>query len=255
MKLKNTVALVTGGSRGIGRAICLAFATQGAVLAVNATTFEGADKTAEEIRQQGGRAIAIKANVAAPQDVNDMIEKVVAEFGRLDILVNNAGISMAKPSAEIPLEDWNRAIDIDLNGVFYCSQAAGRQMLRQKSGNIINMSSMYGLVVAPGRAAYSTSKGGINALTKVLGVEWAKDNIRVNAICPGYVMTELVTDLICKKIIDEEKLSRRCPMGRLGNVDEVAKVAVFLASDDASYITGQTIIVDGGWSIYGYVTE
>ncbi len=255
MKLKDKVALVTGGSRGIGRAVCLAFASQGAVVAVNATTFEGADKTAGEIRKRGGRAIAIKADVADPQQVNVMVEKVVNEFGRLDILVNNAGISMAKSSAELPIEDWNRAINIDLNGVFYCSQAAGRQMLKQKSGNIINMSSMYGLVVAPGRAAYSTSKGGINALTKVLGVEWAKDNIRVNAICPGYIMTELVTDLIDKGILDEAKLRKRCPMGRLGNVDEVAKVAVFLASDDSSYITGQTIVVDGGWSVYGYIID
>lgn len=255
MRLQDKVALVTGGSRGIGRAICLAFAAQGAAVAVNATTYEGADKTAEEIRRQGGRAMAVKANVADPQEVNAMVEEVVSGFGRLDIMVNNAGISMAKASADIPLEDWNRAIDIDLNGVFYCSQAAGRQMLKQKSGNIINMSSMFGLVVAPGRAAYSTSKGGINAMTKVLGVEWAKENIRVNAICPGYITTELVTDLIGKKILDQAKLSRRCPMGRLGNVDEVAKVAVFLASDDASYITGQTIVVDGGWSVYGYVTE
>lgn len=255
MKLKDKVALVTGGSRGIGRAICLSFAAQGAMVAVNATSFEGADKTAEEVRRQGGRAVAIKANVADPQEVGAMVEMAVSEFGRLDILVNNAGISMARPSAEIPLEDWNRAIDIDLNGVFYCSQAAGRQMIKQKSGNIINMSSMYGLVAAPGRAAYSTSKGGINAMTKVLAVEWAGDNIRVNAICPGYIMTELVTDLIGRGILDEAKLSGRCPMGRLGSVDEVAKAALFLASDDSSYITGQTIVVDGGWSVYGYITE
>lgn len=255
MKLKDRVALVTGGSRGIGRAVCLAFASEGAAVAVNATTFEGADKTAEEIRRAGGRAVAVKANVADPAEVSAMVDKVVAEFGRLDILVNNAGISMAKPSADLPLEDWKRALDINLNGVFYCSQAAGRQMIGQKSGNIINMSSMYGLVVAPGRAAYSTSKGGINAMTKVLAVEWAKDNIRVNAICPGYIMTELVTDLIGRGVLDEAKLSRRCPAGRLGEVDEVARVAVFLASDDSSYINGQSIVVDGGWSVYGYITE
>ncbi|MCL6611141.1 MAG: glucose 1-dehydrogenase [Peptococcaceae bacterium] len=255
MKLKDKVALVTGGSRGIGRAICLAFASEGAAVAVNATTFEGANKTAEEIRRRGGRSIAVKANVADPVDVSAMVERVVSEFDRLDILVNNAGISMAKPSAGIPLEDWRRAIDIDLNGVFYCSQTAGRQMLKQKSGNIINMSSMYGLVAAPARAAYSTSKGGINALTKVLAVEWAKDNIRVNAICPGYIMTELVTDLIGRGMLDEAKLAKRCPMGRLGNVEEVARVAVFLASDDSSYINGQAIVVDGGWSVYGYITE
>jgi NAD(P)-dependent dehydrogenase (short-subunit alcohol dehydrogenase family) len=249
------VALVTGGSRGIGRAVCLAFAAEGAAVAVNATTFEGADKTAEEIRRGGGRALAVKANVADPAEVGAMVDQVVSGFGRLDILVNNAGISMARPSAELPLEDWQRAIDIDLNGVFYCSQAAGRQMLRQKYGNIINMSSMYGLVVAPGRAAYSTSKGGINALTKVLAVEWARDNIRVNAICPGYITTELVTDLMARGVLDESKLARRCPMGRLGNVDEVAKVALFLASDDSSYITGQSIVVDGGWSVYGYITD
>lgn len=255
MRLKDRVALVTGGSRGIGRAICLAFASEGAAVAVNATTFEGADRTAEEIRRGGGRALAVKANVADPEEVAAMVDRVAAELGRLDILVNNAGISMAKPSAEIPLEDWKRAIDIDLNGVFYCSQAAGRHMLKQKCGNIINMSSMYGLVVAPARAAYSTSKGGINAMTKVLAVEWARDNIRVNAICPGYITTELVTDLMARGILDESKLSKRCPMGRLGNVDEVAKVAVFLASDDSSYINGQSIVVDGGWSVYGYITE
>jgi len=255
MKLKDKVALVTGGSRGIGRAVSLALASEGAHVAVNATTFEGADKTAGEIRQMGRRSIAIKANVSDSQEVYGMVDRVMDEFGRLDILVNNAGISMAKPSAEIPLEDWNRAINIDLNGVFYCSQAAGRQMIKQNSGNIINMSSMYGIVAAPARAAYSTSKGGINAMTRVLGVEWAQNNIRVNAICPGYILTELVTELIEQGVLDETKLSRRCPMGRLGSVDEVAKVAVFLASDDSSYISGQTIVVDGGWSVHGYITE
>ena len=255
MKLKERVALVTGGSRGIGRAVCLAFAAEGAVVAVNATTFEGAEKTAAEIRRLGGRALAVKANVADYGEVCAMVDQVVGKLGRLDILVNNAGISMARPSAEITLEDWNRAIDIDLNGVFYSSQAAGRQMISQKSGNIINMSSMYGIVAAPARAAYSTSKGGVNAMTRVLAVEWAGENIRVNAICPGYILTELVTGLMDKGVLDRAKLSGRCPAGRLGSVEEVAKVAVFLASDDSSYINGQSIVVDGGWSVYGYITE
>jgi NAD(P)-dependent dehydrogenase (short-subunit alcohol dehydrogenase family) len=168
-------------------------------------------------------------------------------------MVNNAGISMAHPSEDLSPEEWTRAVETDLFGVFYGCQSAARQMMRQGGGCIINITSVYGLVAAPMRAAYCASKAGANILTKVLAIEWASKKIRVNAIAPGYIRTELVQDLIDQGILPVGAIEKRTPQGRIGEVEDVVGLAVYLASDEASLMTGSIVNIDGGWTAYGYL--
>jgi len=182
-----------------------------------------------------------------------MVAKSVEHFGRLDIMVNNAGISMAHPSEELSPKDWQQALDTDLSGMFYGCQCAARKMIPQGGGCIINITSVYGIVAAPGRAAYCSSKAAGNMLTKVLAVEWAKKNIRVNAIAPGYFRTELVQGVIDKGMLPLRAIEKRTPLGRIGEVKELLGLAVYLASDESAYMTGSVINIDGGWEAYGYL--
>lgn len=254
MRLKNKIALVTGASRGIGRAIALVFAREGADIAINClASVELAEDVAREIKVLGQRAMVIQANVANKAEVEGMTKKVIDEFGKLDILVNNAGMSVVGASAELEESQWRKGIDVMLTGVFFCSQAAGKEMIKRQNGKIINIASIAGIGALPERACYCSAKAGVIQLTRVLACEWAKYNINVNAIAPGYVKTSLVKELIEKGKYDEENLSTRTPMGRLGKCEEVADVAVFLSSEESRFITGQTIVVDGGWSSYMYL--
>jgi len=254
MRLKDKVSLVTGASRGIGRAIALALAREGADVALNCSvSVAAAEEVAGEIKGLGHRAMVIQADVADKAEVDEMVKKVVAEFGKIDILVNNAGMSVVGASAELEESRWRRGIDVLLNGVFFCSQATGKEMIKQRHGKIINIASINGIGVFPERACYSSAKAGVMQLTRALGCEWARYNINVNAIAPGYIKTHLVEDLVAKGIIDEETLATRTPLGRLGECEEVADAAVFLASEESKYIVGQTIVVDGGWSSYMYL--
>ena len=182
-----------------------------------------------------------------------MVKKVVADFGKIDILVNNAGMSVVGASAELEEERWRKGIDVMLSGVFFCSQAAGNEMIKQGGGKIINIASINGIGAFPERASYGSAKAGVMQLTRTLGCEWAKYNINVNAVAPGYIKTQLVTDLLTKGVLNEKELSNRTPAGRLGECDEVADAVVFLASEESKYIIGQTIVVDGGWSAYMYL--
>jgi len=182
-----------------------------------------------------------------------MVKRVVDEFGKIDILVNNAGMSVVGASAELEESRWRRGIDVMLNGVFFCSQAAGKEMIKQGSGKIINIASVNGIGAFPERACYGSAKAGVMQLTRTLGCEWARYNVNVNAIAPGYIRTQLVEDLLAKGVINESELARRTPAGRLGECEEVAYAAVFLASEESKYIVGQTIVVDGGWSAYMYL--
>jgi len=254
MRLKNKIALVTGASRGIGRAIALVFAREGADIAINClASVELAEDVAREIKVLGQRAMVIQANVANKAEVEGMTKKVIDEFGKLDILVNNAGMSVVGASAELEESQWKKGIDVMLTGVFFCSQAAGKEMIKRQNGKIINIASIAGIGALPERACYCSAKAGVIQLTRVLACEWAKYNINVNAIAPGYVKTSLVKELIEKGKYDEETLSIRTPMGRLGKCEEVADAAVFLSSEESRFITGQTIVVDGGWSSYMYL--
>ena len=254
MRLKDKVALVTGASRGIGQAIALAFAKEGANVALNCSiSVTEAEEVAQEIGRLGRRAMVVQADVADKAAVDEMVKKVVADFGRIDILVNNAGMSVVGASAELEEERWRRGIDVMLTGVFFCSQAAGKEMIKRKYGKIINIASINGIGAFPERVSYGSAKAGVIQLTRTLGCEWAKYNINVNAIAPGFIKTHLVTDLLAKGVYDERELAHRTPAGRLGECEEVADAVVFLASEESKFIVGQTIVVDGGWSVYMYL--
>jgi NAD(P)-dependent dehydrogenase (short-subunit alcohol dehydrogenase family) len=253
MKIENKVAIVTGASKGIGKAIATRFAREGASLVVASRSRDALEKVAHEIKSAGGEALVVTVDVRNADSTDELVKKTVSHYGRLDLLVNNAGITMGGASEELSPEDWRTAMETDLFGVFFACQAAARVMIPQGGGNIINISSVNGILAAPRRAAYCSSKAGVNALTKVLAIEWADRNIRVNAIAPGYVRTELVQDVIDKGAISMEAILRRTPQHRIGEVEDIAGLAVYMASDESSYMTGSIVTIDGGWTAYGYL--
>jgi len=253
MKLKDKVAIITGASKGIGKGIAMRYTQEGATVILASRSMDLLSAIADEIRGKGGEALALKVDVRQSNSVQAVIDQAVQTFGRVDIMVNNAGISMAHPSEELTPEDWTRAVETDLFGVFYGCQSAGRQMMRQGGGCIINITSIYGLVAAPMRAAYCASKAAGNMLTKLLASEWASKNIRVNAIAPGYIRTELVQGVIDKGMLPVDSIEKRTPQGRIGEVEDVLGAAVFLAGEEAAFVTGSILTVDGGWTAYGYL--
>jgi len=253
-RLEDKISLITGASRGIGRAIALALAAEGSNVALNYyRSKEDAEKVAEDVMGLGRLALVIRADVADKSQVDDMVLKTISEFGKVDILVNNAGMSVVGASEELEESRWRNGIDVMLNGVFFCSQAAGREMIRNKYGKIINIASINGIVAFPERACYCAAKGGVIALTKALGSEWARYNINVNAIAPGYVETDLVKELAAAGTLDMDELATRTPIGRLALAQEIAGAVTYLASDESKYIEGQTIVIDGGWTAFGYL--
>lgn len=254
-ELAGKVTFVTGAASGIGLAMAKAFAANGARLAlfdINPDTLAAAQQTLQE-QHADVELITITGSITDELAVEDAIAQTEARFGRVDVLLNNAGIAMNQPTLDLSPSDWRRAIDINLNGVFYCAQAAARRMVAQGSGVILNTASMYGLTAAPERAAYCASKAAVVMLTKVLAIEWAKSNVRVNAIAPGYVQTALIDQLVRDGRMDLDALTTRTPSGRLAQPEEIASIALFLASDTASFINGQAIVADGGWTAYGYI--
>ena len=253
MRLTHKVALITGASKGIGKGIAQRYAQEGAAVVIASRSLDLLRGIANEINNQGGRALALKVDVRDSHSIQSTVDRTVENFGRLDIMVNNAGISMAHPSEDLPPEDWTRALDTDLSGVFYGCQSAARQMMKQDGGCIINITSIYGLVAAPMRAAYCASKAAGNMLTKVLASEWASNKIRVNAIAPGYIRTELVQGVIDNGMLPLGAIEKRTPQGRIGEVKDVVGAAVFLASDEADYVTGSILAIDGGWTAHGYL--
>jgi NAD(P)-dependent dehydrogenase (short-subunit alcohol dehydrogenase family) len=254
VKLEGKVALITGAGRGIGRGIALTFAREGAAVGVNAAHLSSAEGTVETIRNLGGKALAIEADVGEEASVRRMVEEVIKELGGVHVLVNNAGVNLEiAPTVNQSLEKWDAIMKVNLRGTYLCCREAGKWMLRNRAGKIINMASAFGMGGIPMRTAYSPSKAGVINLTQDLAVEWAKDGVNVNGIAPGFVATDMVASIIKSGRYDEEALRRRIPMGRLASVDEVASVALFLASSESDYITGVTIPVDGGWTAYEYL--
>jgi 3-oxoacyl-[acyl-carrier protein] reductase len=245
-RLEGKSAIVTGGGRGIGRALCLAFAKEGADVVVNyASKDQPALEVVAAIEQMGRKAVAVKGNVALKSDVDRIVQTAVERFGKIDILVNNAGVSKPGMLYKLSEEQWDEVIDIHLKGPFLCIQAASKHMMQQKSGKIINVTSSAGLWGTKGQINYSSAKGGIVALTKSAARELASYGITVNVVQPGYVTTEMM-----EKVRTDPKLSEiylgRVLLGRFAEPEEVAQTFVFLASDEANYITGQVICVDGG---------
>lgn len=254
MRLKNKVAIITGGGRGIGEGICLGFAREGADIAITDVDLANAERTARKVKELGRRAIAIKGDVAKSSDVDNMVEAVVSEWGRIDILVNNAGIRSPRPLLEISEEEWNRTIAIDLTGVFLCTQRVARKMVEKGiKGSIINISSVAGRIGLPNRAAYGSAKAGVVNFTRDAAIDLGDKGIRVNCIAPGAVPTEMSAYFSTKfdpSQPDAEKqraLVASTPLGRMGEVKDIAAAAIYLASNDAKFVTGTTLDVDGGF--------
>jgi 3-oxoacyl-[acyl-carrier protein] reductase len=241
-QLKDKVASVTGGSRGIGRATALALAASGASVAVNYASSSGAaDEVVTAIEAMGGKAIAVKADVSKEDEVEALVKATKTEFGRIDVLVNNAGITRDTLLLRMKLTDWQAVIDLNLTGVFLCTRAVSKIMLKQKSGRIINIASVAGQMGNPGQANYSAAKAGVIGFTKTVAKELAPRGVTVNAVAPGFITTDMTSDLAAEGIL------QFIPLGRYGEADEVAGMIRFLAADPAAaYITGQTFNVDGG---------
>ncbi|ASF39431.1 MULTISPECIES: 3-oxoacyl-[acyl-carrier-protein] reductase [Halobacillus] len=242
--LQEQAALVTGASRGIGRAIAMELASKGAKVAVNyAGSEDKAEAVVQEIIDQGGEAIKIQADVTSEDDVKRMIKTVVDEFGRLDILVNNAGITKDNLLMRMKEEEFDSVIDTNLKGVFLCTKGVTRQMMKQKYGRIINVASIVGVSGNAGQANYVAAKAGVIGMTKSNAKELASRNIQVNAVAPGYITTDMTEALTFEQ---REQMLSLIPLNRLGEAADVARVVRFLASEDAAYMTGQTLHVDGG---------
>jgi NAD(P)-dependent dehydrogenase (short-subunit alcohol dehydrogenase family) len=246
LSLAGKVAIVTGGSRGIGKAIALTFAEAGADVVVCSRDLDGKlGPAAEEIRGLGRRSLAVVADITQKAAVDNLVQRTMDEFGTIDILVNNAGTVIRASVLEHSEEDWDKVVDTNLKGCYLCSRAVAQIMMDKKRGNIISTASMRGIVAAPGRVSYSVSKAGVIMLTRVLALEFASYNIRVNAIAPGWVRTGLTEPLYGDPKAREE-VNATIPMGRWATPDEMANVALFLASDASSYVTGHTLVADGG---------
>jgi len=249
MRLEGKAAVVTGSSRGIGRAIAIKLAKEGANVVVNSRKKTSAQEVVDEIKKMGckGKAIAVEGDVSKVETAKRLVDAAVKEFGSLDIFVNNAGVISYANFLDLSVKDWDALMAVDLKGVFLCSQAAARQMIKQgNGGKIINISSIAGFIGFHNLPHYCAAKAGVIELTKQMALELASHRINVNSIGPGAIQTDMTKD-----IEDDPKqlkqILARIPMGRLGQPEEIANVAAFLASDEASYVTGETIFVDGGW--------
>ena len=243
MLLKDQVAVVTGAARGIGRAISLALADEGAHVVAVDVLADALDSTVGEIAAKGVKAVARQADVTDSQQVEQLFASVVSDFDRLDIMVNNAGITRDTLLLSMDDQQWDQVIQVNLRGVFLCTRAAAKIMLRQRYGRIVNMASVSGLMGNPGQANYAASKAGVVGLTKTVAKEMAKRKVTCNAVAPGFIKTDM-TDALPEKVRKQVKLV--IPAGRFGQPEDVAAAVVFLASPQAEYITGQVLSVDGG---------
>lgn len=241
-KLQDKVAVITGGVSGIGAATAKLFAEEGAKLVLVDMNEEKGANIEAELKSQGMEAVFVKADVTSEEEVNHIFATALDTFGKVDILFNNAGIGAVKPTEELTYAEWRKTVEVDLDGVFLVAQAAIKEFLKAGSGVIVNTASMYGWVGSPGSAAYNAAKAGVVNLTRSLGLEYAARNIRVNALCPGFIDTPILGET------DREDLTSSTPMKRLGQPEEMAKAVLFMASDDSSFMTGNSLIVDGGYT-------
>ncbi|MEU6672101.1 3-oxoacyl-ACP reductase family protein [Streptomyces sp. NPDC046727] len=241
------VAVVTGARRGIGRRIAETLAAGGHDLALIDVT--AADETEEAVKAAGRQVVSLVGDVSREADVVGLAEQVAGSFGRVDVLVNNAGVNLITPTEELAGEDWNRVLGVNLTGTFLCSREFGRRMLGQGGGSIVNIASLLGLQGAPDRASYVVSKHGVVGLTRALAVEWGARGVRVNAVCPGYVNTDMNATNQARGFYTAEDITERSPLGRFAEPDDVAQAVAFLADERKSgYVNGASLSVDGGWT-------
>jgi NAD(P)-dependent dehydrogenase (short-subunit alcohol dehydrogenase family) len=246
-KLTGKVAIITGAARGLGRACALALAHEGADIALGLRDVTSATDLEQEIKAMGRKVIRLQMDVSSLQQINDAVSRAVNTFGKIDILVNNVGIAPANPAEKVTEEDFDNTINLNLKGTFFTAQAVGRQMIEQGSGSIINMSSQAGFIALDDESVYCMTKAGVNHLTKNLASEWAKYNINVNAVAPTFIETPGTEPWLKDKDFRQSVLDR-IPLGRIGKPMEVAGAVVFLASDASSLITGEILLIDGGWT-------
>ncbi|RNB91710.1 glucose 1-dehydrogenase [Brevibacillus fluminis] len=249
--LTGKTAIVTGAGKGIGRALAVGLAEAGAQVAVVARTASDLDTLVAEIEQKGGKALPIAADLTEQGASEHIVEETLRELGGLHILINNAGMNIRTKALEVTEEEWDRVTDLDLKGTFFMAQAAGKVMCEQRYGRIVNIASVGGLVALRTGVAYGASKGGVIHMTKVLALEWSKFNVTVNAIAPWYFRTALTEKLLNDPAYYNEIISRT-PAERVGELEDLIGPAIFLSSDAAAYVSGQTLAVDGGMSIYGF---
>lgn len=248
MRFANKYALVTGGGSGIGRAVCLAFAREGADVGVADVSVEGAEATAQEVQKAGRKAVALKVDVTDPASVQAMVTQAVSALGNLNVLVNSAGVREIVPFLQLPFAEWQRVIATNLTGTFLCSQAVAQYLVKEgKGGKIVNLASVAGLMAVPNRAAYVSSKHAVVGLTKEMAIELADQNIQVNAVAPGVVRTSMTESYFDKPAVIEG-LKKAHPAGRWAQPEEIANLILFLSSPEADFITGATFPIDGGFA-------
>lgn len=246
-ELKGKKVLVTGGSKGIGKDIALALAKQGADVGITGRNEADLVSTTNKLKRIHPNSFYLKADIQDIQSVHEMVDNAVSTLGNIDILINNAGINIAKPALEVTEKDWNQVIDTNLKGTFFCAQRVGKHMIEQGGGKIINMASQMAFVGYIKRSVYCSSKGGAVQLTKALAVEWAPYNVRVNAVAPTFIETDFTKEMFEDEEFYQDVVSR-IPLGKLAQPSDVTGAVLFLASDLAQFITGETIKVDGGWT-------
>ena len=246
-RLDGRVAAISGSSRGIGLAVARAYLAEGAKVAVNSRDAAVADRVAEEL---GQGAVGIGADVSTEAGAKTLVGATVEAFGRIDVLINNAGMSAAASTLDLDFAFWQKVVDLNMNSVFLCSREAARHMLDHGGGSIINTASIISFASFPRRLAYGATKAAVVHMTRMMAAEWAP-SIRVNAVAPGYVRTEMTEKLRAEGKINFEAIQRRTPMRRMAAPDEMTGAYTFLASDEASFVTGETIVVDGGWLAFG----
>ena len=247
--LSGKVGIVTGAGRGMGYHIALALAKQGADLVVCSRTEPELKRVGEEIEKLGRRVLIQQMDVMKIPEIHAMVEQSTKAFGHIDILVNNAGINITQWAVDVTEESWDRVIDTNLKALFFCAQAVGKVMIRQRKGKIINISSQTGTIAIPQRAAYCSSKGGVNQLTKLLAIEWAQYNINVNAIAPTFIETPFTKPMFEKEGFREYVLGN-IPLGRVGKPEDITGAVIYLASEASNMVTGHILLVDGGWTAH-----
>ncbi len=245
LDLSDKVAIVTGASQGLGQGIAVALAQWGARVTLAARNLERLQETARQVEAVGGLACVVATDVTRADQIQTMVDQTLEQFGRIDVLVNNAGIVLQRPLLELSEDDWHHVLDTNLTSIFLCCQRVGRYFVAQQRGKIINIASHWGFVGVSNVAPYCASKGGVVQLTRALAVEWARHNITVNAVAPGYISTELNTQARSVEGLRNHML-RQIPLRRFGEVDEIAHLVAFMSTDAANFINGHTIVADGG---------